>query len=179
MFKKIKHEIIHWLYKFSLIYQKNHLTFNSEKRLVNIARRRECSVGLSILLVYELDHLGGGADFQTCLFECCSFCHIFLTSAVDNYYSLFLPGEANSVSQFCAKINLLHSSYISFPSLLSCLHLSRLDSLPWIIYVHLLRKRIVSWDRVGSCRWYDWIEDWTEPLIIRNFSVAPNKDLFI
>ena len=31
---------------------RNHPTFNSEKRLVNLKRGRECSVGLSMLLVY-------------------------------------------------------------------------------------------------------------------------------
>ena len=35
----------------------NHPIFHSEERLVNLARRRECLVGLSILLVYAQDIL--------------------------------------------------------------------------------------------------------------------------
>ena len=47
-----KLKIIHWLYSTDFLNLQNHPSFLSEERLFNFVRRRECFVGLSILLVY-------------------------------------------------------------------------------------------------------------------------------
>ena len=55
-FKNWKRKIICWQYKFFFNLQ-NHPTFHGEERLVNLERRRECLVGLSILIFYACNHL--------------------------------------------------------------------------------------------------------------------------
>ena len=50
--KKFKNSLtVHIFYNLQ-----NHSTFHSVERLVNLVRRRECFVGLSILLVYCVDY---------------------------------------------------------------------------------------------------------------------------
>ena len=63
----------------------NHPTFHSEDRLVNFVRRRECFVGLSILLVYGVK----GPKALLCI-SIRNICHIiYCTSTCDLIIKLF------------------------------------------------------------------------------------------
>ena len=44
----------------------NHPTFHSEERLVNLAKRSECLVGLSLLLVYSMAPVTGEVQLEPC-----------------------------------------------------------------------------------------------------------------
>ena len=52
MIFQIKKKIIHWLSVQTFFNLQSHPTFHSEERLANIARGRECIVGLSKILAY-------------------------------------------------------------------------------------------------------------------------------